>query len=107
MRRRTLLLGMAGVATSPLATFAQTRPVPVIGFLSTGSVDSAGMVDIFQKDMRDLGYVDGQTVRIAFRSGDGTPASLSRLAEGLVADKVDVIVAWFTPSVRAAKQATS
>ena len=108
MRRRALLLGMAGAAAWPLAGTTQTRPaVPVIGFLSTGDVDAAGMPEVFKEAMRNLGYIDGQNVRIAFRAGDATPASLSRLAEGLVADKVDVIVAWYTPSVRAAMQATS
>ena len=107
MRRRALLLGMAGAAVGRLAASAQSRPAPVVGFLSAGDVDSAGMPEIFKAAMRRLGYVDGQNVRIAFRAGDATPASLSRLAEGLVADKVDVIVALFTPAVRAAKAATS
>jgi putative ABC transport system substrate-binding protein len=107
MRRRALLLGIAGTAAWPLVASAQTKPVPTVGFLFPGSADSAGMLDSFKEAMRSLGYVDGQNVRIAFRAGDNTPASLSRLAEGLVADKVDVIVAWFTPAVRAAKQATS
>ena len=68
---------------------------------------AAGLLATFKEAMRSRGYVDGQNMRIAFRVGDATPASLARLAEGLVADKVDVIVAWFTPSVRAAMQATS
>jgi putative ABC transport system substrate-binding protein len=108
MRRRALLLGMAGAAAWPLTTSAQATPaMPVIGFLSIASVDSAGLLATFKEAMRSRGYVDGQNMRIAFRVGDATPASLARLAEGLVADKVDVIVAWFTPSVRAAMQATS
>jgi putative ABC transport system substrate-binding protein len=107
MRRRALLVAIAGAAAWPLAASAQSRPVPTVGFLSTGDVDSAGMPESFKEAMRSRGYVDGQNVRIAFRAGDATPASLSRLAEGLVADKVDVIVAWFTPAVRAAMRATS
>jgi len=108
MHRRALLFGMAGAAAWPLAVSAQAKPdMPVIGFLSTGSVDAAGLLATFKEAMRSRGYVDGQNVRIAFRAADAAPESLSRLAEGLVADKVDVIVAWFTPSVRAAMQATS
>jgi len=108
MQRRTLLFGIAGAAAWPLAAFAQARSaMPVIGFLCTGSVDAAGLLATFKEAMRSRGYADGQNVRIAFRAADATPGSLTRLAEGLVADKVDVIVAWFTPSVRAAMQATS
>jgi putative tryptophan/tyrosine transport system substrate-binding protein len=107
MRRRALLFGMAGAAASPLAAFAQAKPVPTVGFLAPGSAGSARLLDGFKAAMRGLGYADGQNVRIASRAGDDTPASLSRLAEGLVADKVDVIVCLFTPAVRAAKQATS
>src|SRR5215475_6828712 len=99
---------MAGAAAWPLALTAQTKPaVPVIGFLSAGSVDAAALLETFKEAMRGLGYIDGQNMRIAVRTGDATPDSLARLAKELVADKVDVIVACFTPAVRAAMQATS
>jgi putative ABC transport system substrate-binding protein len=62
---------------------------------------------VFKEEMSRLGYADGQGMRLEFRSGDGRPESLPELAAGLVADKVDVIVAWITPAVRAARQATS
>src|ERR1700759_2582694 len=99
MQRRALLLGMAGTAAWPLAVTAQAKPpLPVIGFLSNASSDPAGLLETFKAAMRGLGYVDRQNTRIAFRAGDDTPGSLARLAQALVADKVDVIVACFTPS---------
>jgi putative ABC transport system substrate-binding protein len=53
-----------------------------------------------------LGYVDGKTVRFAFRSDQGQPDCLAGLAAELVGLKVDAILTWFTPPAIAAKQAT-
>src|SRR5882724_4107696 len=106
MKRREFI---AGIATTPLwsrCATAQSR-MPVIGILATGSRDLAPFLKIFREEMNRLGYPDGQGVRLEVRSGDGRPESLSELAAGLVESKVDVIVAWITPAVRAAKQATS
>jgi putative ABC transport system substrate-binding protein len=61
---------------------------------------------LFQAGLRDLGYIDGQNIRIELRSGDGNLQALPDLAAELVALKVDVIVASETPAVQAAKQAT-
>src|SRR5262249_37786243 len=57
-------------------------------------------------NMRKLGYIDGQTARYEFRSDHGQVDRLPALAAELVRLKVDVIVAWFTPAVLAATQAT-
>ena len=56
--------------------------------------------------MRELGYVEGQSVRFEFRSDEGQASRLPELAAELVRLKVELIVAWFTAAVRAAKQAT-
>jgi putative ABC transport system substrate-binding protein len=56
--------------------------------------------------MRELGYIEGQNIRFEFRSDEGKASRLPELAAELVRLKVDIIVAWFTPAARAAKQAT-
>ena len=56
--------------------------------------------------MRELGYVEGQNIRFEFRSDEGKLNRLPELAAELVRLKVDIIVTWFTPAARAAKQAT-
>jgi ABC-type uncharacterized transport system substrate-binding protein len=52
------------------------------------------------------GYVEGQNIQYELRSADNNIALLPKLAAELVALKVDVIVALFTPCALAAKQAT-
>ncbi len=59
-----------------------------------------------RRGLRDLGYVEGQNIRIEVRSAAGKPELLRGLAEELARHKVDVIVARLTPPVWAGKEAT-
>src|SRR5438105_864028 len=109
MRRRELLALLGGAAAlRPLARAAAQQPkVPVIGVLVVGSPGSEKFWRLFRQSMRELGYVEGQSVRYEFRSDEGQASRLPDLAAELVRLKVDLIVPWFTPATRAAKQATS
>jgi putative ABC transport system substrate-binding protein len=91
----------------PLADAAQQAKVPTIGVLVVGSPGSKQFWRLFREDLRALGYVEGQSVRFEFRSDQGQASRLPDLAAELVHLKVDLIVAWFTPAARAAKQATN
>jgi putative tryptophan/tyrosine transport system substrate-binding protein len=109
IRRRefiSTLLGGAAVAW-PLAAQAQQPAMPVIGALVIGNTDPGQFWREFRQALRDLGYVEGQNIRFEFRSAEGQVNRLPELAAELVRLKVDVIVAWFTPTALAAKQATS
>jgi putative tryptophan/tyrosine transport system substrate-binding protein len=107
MRRRDLLVLAAGaVALQPLALRAQQPKMPTIGVLVTGVPGSEKFWRIFREALRELGYVEGQTVSFEFRSDGGQASRRPELAGELVALKVDLIVAWFTPAATAAKQAT-
>jgi len=78
--------------------------MPTIGILVTAIPGSEKFSQVFEKDMRELGYVEGQSVHFEYRQG---PVSgLPELAAELVRLKVDLIVTWFTPAALAAKQAT-
>jgi putative tryptophan/tyrosine transport system substrate-binding protein len=57
--------------------------------------------------LRELGYNEGQNIVIERRWAGGRAERYHELAAELVAWKPDVIVAAFTPSVNAAKRATS
>ena len=79
-----------------------------VGFLGTGGrPDTGSRFDDFRQGLRELGYVEGQTITIESRWADGKVERLPGLAAELVALKVDVIVASSTPAARAAKNATA
>jgi putative ABC transport system substrate-binding protein len=61
---------------------------------------------LFQELMRELGYVEGRSIRYEFRSDQGQVTRLPELAAALVRLNVDLIVTWFTPAALAAKGAT-
>ena len=64
----------------------------------------------FRTELRDglrkLGYVEGQNINFDFRSAEGNIDLLPALAGDLVALRLDVIVALYTPCALAAQQAT-
>ena len=111
MDRRAFLGALTGgLLAAPLAAEAQpTRNVRAIGFL--GPPPSAGgLVQAFQQGLRDLGYVEGQNIRIEYRYTDvalqGHPELFPRLAAELVGLKPDVLVVSVTEAALAAKKAT-
>jgi putative tryptophan/tyrosine transport system substrate-binding protein len=106
MRRREFITLLGSAAIWPLAARAQQRKVPTIGVLVVGAPGSEQFWQLFQKAMRELGYVEGQSIRYEFRSDQGEGSRLPELAAELVRLKVDLIVTWFTPAAKAAKQAT-
>jgi putative ABC transport system substrate-binding protein len=100
-----MLLGGAALGW-PLGAGAQQPRMLRIGVLVVGASGSDRFWRLFRDGMRDLGYVEGQNVRYEFRS-DPQVSRLPKLAAELVTLKPDVIVTWFTPAAKAAKQATS
>ena len=62
--------------------------------------------EAFVKQLRDLGWVDGQNIAIEYRWAANKAENLATLADELVGLKVDMIAAGTTPAVHAAKNAT-
>src|SRR6516165_9472298 len=96
MRRREFIVGLGSATASwPLAVRAQQRPVPVIGYLSTGFADDYKMVTVpFLQSLKESGYVEGQNVAIEYRWSENRPDRLPALAADLVRRRVSVIVAF-------------
>jgi putative ABC transport system substrate-binding protein len=59
--------------TVPLATTAQPRgKIPLVGVLEPGpSQCPAPCLPAFQQGLRDLGYVEGQSILLDYRYGEG------------------------------------
>jgi putative tryptophan/tyrosine transport system substrate-binding protein len=66
----------------------------------------AGQVEAFRAGLRDLGYVEGQTILIEYRWAEGRYERLPDLARDLVHLRVDLIVSHGVSGVSAAKNAT-
>src|SRR5215467_16040252 len=95
MRRRRLLAIFGGaVLARPIAAVAQPAAgVPRIGLLMGSSPSSeAATLGAFQGALEKLGHIDGQTIRIEVRYGEGQPERLTSLASELVALAPSLIV---------------
>jgi putative ABC transport system substrate-binding protein len=109
MKRREFITLFGGAAAAwPLATRAQTGKVFRIGYLGTSlpSLEKP-FIDAFLNKLRELGYVEGETIVIEYRWAEGQDERLPDLAAELVRTKPNVIVTTGTPGTLAAKRATS
>ncbi len=93
---------------APLTPDAQPAgKVHRIGYLSSGSSTvTPHVIEAFRQGLRELGWVEGQNIVIAYRFAEYKYDRLPDLAAELVRLKVDIIVAPATPAAAAAKKAT-
>ena len=105
--RRQFMFALGGVAAGwPRTAHAQQSKVRLIGVLLLGNADAESFRTELRDGLRKLGYVEGQNINFKFLSADGKFDLLPKLAAELVALRVDVIVALYTPCALAAQQAT-
>ena len=82
--------------------------MPRIGYLGYSAPSlERHLIEVFQQGLRSIGYVDGQSVAIEYRSAEGVLERLPAISNELVGLNVDVIVTLATPGALAAKQATN
>jgi putative ABC transport system substrate-binding protein len=109
MRRRDFIGLLGGAATAwPLAARAQqSKKIPRLCFLTfdPGTLETTRFKPFFQA-LRDLGYVDGQTITIDYLSANGQGERFPNLAADCARSKADVIVVTTTPAAKAAKAVT-
>jgi len=107
--RRRFLFAVSTLLAAPLAARArQPAKVPTIGFLGAGTrLEWSQWVAAFVQRLRELGWIEGRNVAIEYRWAEARTERFAEIAAEFVRLKVDVIVTSGTPTVVAAKQATS
>ena len=81
MNRRAFITLLGGAAAWPLAAGAQQgAKIPRVGILSPASSEAAATLAAFRKGMRDLGYIEEQTIALDFRLSNGIMDALPELA---------------------------
>jgi ABC-type uncharacterized transport system substrate-binding protein len=108
MRRRDFVTLLGGSAAAwPLAARAQQpAKVPLLGYL-TGDSDSADSPrrKAFRDGLRNLGYNEGQTIVIEYRTAAGSVEKLSTFAAEFSSLNVDVVFAFSAGATQAAAKA--
>src|SRR5262249_57786163 len=110
--RRTLGLLVSralGLLVAPLAAEAQQAgKVPRLGLLFPAELPSSEEPSLaaFRQALRDLGYVDGQTVALEYRYGLGRIERFPELGGEVIRLQVDIFGVRSTAAAVAAQQAT-
>src|SRR5262245_59018643 len=110
VRRRELIALLGGAAAAwPLAARAQQPgKLPTIGYLGQSTLAAESqLLAAFVQRLGELGWVEGRTVAIELRWGEGRNERFAEFATEFVRLNVEVIVASGTANIVAAKQATS
>jgi len=102
----TVVLAIALCAALPAAQAQQAPKVARVGVLAGGGDLFRAGFESFRQRLRELGYVEGQTIALFVRTAEGRAERYRELAAELVQLRVDVIVAQGNPALVALKQAT-
>lgn len=109
MRRRRFLalLGSAAFARAQVAYSAEK--IPVIGVLwhAGNAEEEAAFLHPLREGFANLGYVEGKNIIFEDRYAAEDPEQFHKLADELVALKVDVLIAGSVPAALATQRATS
>lgn len=101
--RRQFISAFGAAVAWPFVARAQSgrQKIPKIGV-----IDDAPIWDHFRQGLRDLGYIDGQSIAMEYRSANGQADQLAAAASDLARLPVDVIVTNGSAASHAARQAT-
>jgi len=110
MQRRQFitLFASAAVASWPRMASGQRKSTAIVGFLGANTPAAAGhLTAAFVTRLRELGWVEGQNLKIEYRWAAGQTTKFLELATELVAAGADVIVTSGEAPTKAARQATN
>jgi len=107
MRRRDFITILCGAAAWPLTAAAQqSASVPSVGVIVSAS-EPHPFADALQRGLDRLGYAEGRNIALEIRYTQGRSDRAAEFATELARSRVAMIVAHFTPAVRAAMAATN
>jgi putative tryptophan/tyrosine transport system substrate-binding protein len=107
-RRFTTLMAAASLVGTRRAQAQQAQRLPLIGFLHPGFPDSGSPVfDALDQGLREVGHVQGETVRVEARWAHGKPEVLPQLVQELLQLRAAILVATARASIEAARAATT
>jgi putative tryptophan/tyrosine transport system substrate-binding protein len=109
MRRREFITLLGGAAAAwPLAARPQQPAMPTIGYLDSRSPEAvADRLRGLRQGLKESGYIENESVVIAYRWAENQPHRLQELAADLVRRGVAAIVTAGPPATFAAKAATT
>src|SRR5271156_4844153 len=112
MQRRRFIMLAGGAVAWPLKTFAQQSSGKIwrVAYLYPENLDNPvdrNIFDAFRGELQRLGYIEGKNLVIDVWLAQGKIDRLPSLVSEAIALKPDAIVAIATPSVVAARHATS
>ena len=106
MLRRGFIVGLGLTSVWPFAAHAQ-QPTKLIGFLGATTPSAQPQwTGAFVQRLRDLGWIEGHTITIEYKWGEGQSERYPEIVAEFVRSKVDVIVVPGGATL-AAKKATS
>jgi ABC-type uncharacterized transport system substrate-binding protein len=109
MQRREFITLLGGMTVAwPLAARAQqATSLKRVGFLLVGLSPESKEVQVFRRELRKAGYVEGRNLVIEWRSANGDYDRVPTLVADLIRSNVDVMVQDSTIGTQVAKRATS
>jgi len=111
MRRRDFITFLGGAATWPLAALAQqserTYRIGILMPLGETDTESRLRIGAFSQTLRQIGWVEGQTIIFEKRFSGGDPLRLPALVGELLKANVDVIVTQASEPIEALRNATT
>ena len=83
---------------------ADMKKIGVIQLVEHKSLDI--IYNSFKDELKNLGYVDGENVKITFQNAQGDMSNITSIVQGFEGDKQDVVVGIATPVAQGAMSLT-
>jgi putative tryptophan/tyrosine transport system substrate-binding protein len=106
IRREFITLVGGSAVIWPLAARAQPKKLLTIGLLGDNASSWSPWTAAFEQRLRELGWIEGQTIAIEYRWSEGRPERITEIAAEFARLKVDVIVT-FGGAVTTLRRATA